>query len=75
MPKYNNSFRNPKHVEQTIVTEDGDTDNESVIGTVRLKPSTVLWKPSGAHRFFSVPLQKFTEWIQAPSTKATRVKK
>jgi hypothetical protein len=49
MPKYNNAFRSPEHREETIVDGKG-----SVIGTIRVKPSGVLWKSTNARKFHSV---------------------
>ena len=65
MPKYKNSFRGADFVEETIVDDQG-----VVVGTIRIKPSSVLWKPKGKHSFLSVPLEKFTDWITDPGTKA-----
>lgn len=69
LPKYNNSFKRTDYREETIVDENG-----AILGTVRLKPSSVLWKPTGAHKFYSVALNDFTAWITAVSTEAKRVK-
>lgn len=66
MPKYNNSFSSPKYIEETIVNDDG------VVGYIRIKPSGILWKPKGERKYFSVPLERFTDWITAPKTKAGR---
>ncbi len=68
MPKYNNSFRSPSYIEETIENENG------MVGTIRIKPSSVLWKPKGAQKFFSVPLSRFTEWIQGQDAKASKTK-
>jgi hypothetical protein len=67
MPKYNNSFRSPGHIEERIVDGEG-----SVIGTIRVKPSSVLWKPTNARKFHSVSLKKFTDWIEDPATGAKK---
>jgi hypothetical protein len=70
MPAYNNKFRSSEYHEETIVSEQDGT----VVGTIRIKPSSVLWKPSGAHKFYSVSLAKFGEWITHDDTKARKVK-
>lgn len=70
MPSYKNNFRSPAFVEVTIADE-----KEAVVGTIRLKPSSVLWKPKGKHSFRSVSLKKFTEWMEDPETKASTTKK
>lgn len=67
MPDYVNSFKTPVYVEETIVDADG-----KVIGTIRVKPSGVLWKPSGSSKYYSAPLDDFVAWITAPATKAKR---
>lgn len=41
MPDYNNRFREPKYYQMTIVND----DNGAMVGTLRVKPSGVLWKP------------------------------
>lgn len=40
MPLYKNSFRTPDYYEETIIDED-----ETVVGTIRVKPVSILWKP------------------------------
>jgi hypothetical protein len=70
MPKYLNQFKSPDHIEETIVDEDGAT-----VGTIRVKPTSVLWKPKGQHQFYAVPLTKFATWITSPGTAAKRAKK
>lgn len=70
MPKYTNEFQNPEYSEETILDS-----NKEVIGTIRIKPSSVMWKPSGKHKFLAVPLDKFTAWIADKATGATEVKK
>ena len=69
MPKYNNIFHGPKYIEQEIRDE-----GNSVIGTIRIKPSSVQWKDKSKGKFHTVPLQKFIEWILLPSTKAKKTK-
>ncbi len=69
MPQYKNSFRAPDHIEETIVDEHG-----AVIGTIRIKPSGVLWKPRGKQKFYRKSLDDLTDWMTNPKTKATRVK-
>ena len=58
MPRYSNQFLNPSYVEQTIANADG-----SRRGTLRIKPCSVLWKPAGAHSFYSAPLAEFEKWL------------
>lgn len=58
MPKYLNRFVEPDYIERKIASSDG-----SLRGTLRIKPSSVLWKPAGAHKFHAVPLDTFERWI------------
>jgi hypothetical protein len=69
MPKYKNAFKSPDFLEETIVNDKGD-----VVGTIRIKPSSVLWRPSGKHKFLAVPLDRFKAWITDPTTQAQEVK-
>ena len=70
MPSYKNEFRSPEYLEETIVSE----QNGKVIGTIRIKPSSVQWKPSNARKFYSVSLTTFSEWIMDDDTNANKVK-
>jgi hypothetical protein len=67
MPRYKNSFKFPDFREETIIDENG-----YIIGTIRIKPSTVLWKPRGEHNFFAMPIEKFAAWITDSGTAASR---
>ena len=58
MPRYNNKFDTPKYIEEKILDNSG-----GVVGTIRIKPSTVLWKPKGKQKFLSVTLESFHKWI------------
>lgn len=68
MPKYVNSFASPSYIEETIVNDSG------VVGTIRIKPSGVLWKPKGAQKYFAVPVDDFAAWITSPATGASKTK-
>ena len=67
MPRYNNSFSNPEYREEAILDESG-----GLIGSLRIKPSSLLWKPSGARKYYAVPLERFTDWIVSSEAGATR---
>ncbi len=69
MPVYKNSFRAPAYFEETIIDEE-----DIVVGTIRVKPSSILWKPKNAQKYYSIKLQKFTEWITDSDTKAKKTK-
>jgi hypothetical protein len=70
MPGYKNSIKAPEYVEANIVDE-----NRAVVGDIRVTPSSVLWRAKGQHKFLSVPLEKFQQWITDPSTSAKKVSK
>ena len=67
MPK--NEFAGPNFIQETIITQEG-----SKIGVIRIKPSTVLWKPSWEQKFYSISLDSFVEWITRPETGAARTR-
>ncbi len=69
MPKYTKQFARPDHYDHDILD-----DQDKKIGTLRVKPTGVHWKPVSAQKFFSVPLDKFTKWITDPNTQASRTK-
>ena len=69
VPKYRNSFRAPTYAQHTIVDGDG-----KVIGTIRIKPSSIQWKPSSAKRRYAVWLEDFSAWITDARTRADRTK-
>ena len=69
MPKYLNRFSSPTFIEETILDADS-----TIVGTVRIKPSSVMWRPKGSHSFFSVPLDRFAAWITDVGTAAKKLK-
>ena len=67
MPEYVNKFKSPVYIEETIMDNNGNT-----IGTIRIKPSGILWKPSGSPKYYSIPLDDFIAWITDKQTRARR---
>jgi hypothetical protein len=67
MARFKNRFGRPNYLEETIIERAG-----SRIGVIRIKPSSVLWKPSGKKQFYSVTLDKFSDWITSRRTHAER---
>lgn len=57
------SIRRPLF-EEFEITEDG-----SVIGTIRIKPSGILWSPKGKHSWFGVSVEQFAEFAEANGKK------
>jgi hypothetical protein len=68
MPDYVNKFVTPSFVEETVI----NATTSVIIGTIRVKPSGVLWKPKGQRKYYAVNLDQFIGWITAPSTGADR---
>lgn len=68
MAAYKNSFGNPDHFDHLILD-----NNNNTVGTLRVKPSGLSWK-AGKHKFYTVNLQEFVDWITNPNTKAKRTK-
>ncbi len=67
MPAYKYKFKSLEYFEETILDDKNDT-----IGTVRIKPSGILWKPKGQHKYYAVTLEQFKEWITDENTRAKR---
>jgi hypothetical protein len=67
MPKSKNKFAGPNFFEETILDKEGNK-----IGDIRIKPASVLWKPSGDRQFYCVPLSSFTRWITSRRASASR---
>ena len=68
MQSSKNKFRGPSYIEETVL----DLKTDEVVGTIRLKPSTILWKPKNAKKFYSVTLEKFYEWMMDEETKVRK---
>jgi len=54
-----NEFKAPKYHQFEIVN-DG-----RIVGTLRVKPAALLWKPKGARTWRGVDLEEFAKWIEA----------
>jgi hypothetical protein len=52
-------FRVPESQDFTII-EDG-----KVLGTVRVKPSAIMWKAKGAHNWKGVTPEKFGQFAES----------
>ena len=63
-------FGSPAYTQHVIL----NVEDESVVGTIRVKPTTIMWKPKGGKKFYAVTLDKFADWITDPQTKARRLK-
>ena len=68
MPRYNHSIKSPSYYEHEYVDEEGAT-----IGTLRVKPSGLLWKGRYKRKFLSVSLEEFIDWIEDEGTEAAEI--
>ncbi len=66
----NSYFRSPSYTEHTILR----SSDQTVVGTIRVKPTTVMWKSKGGKQFHAVELERFADWITDPKTGARRLK-
>jgi hypothetical protein len=59
MPEYKYKFKEPAYYEMTMSGGDGE-----VVGTLRIKPSRILWWPANAKKWYSVSLDDFAVWAE-----------
>ena len=57
MPKYKNAFGRPQFYDHDIVNDEGK------VGTIRVKPNGIGWKPKHSQKFTSISLEQFVAWI------------
>ena len=67
MPKYTNSFKESEYYEHTVVDEGGN-----LVGTLRVKPVSILWKAPNARSFKALPLKRFIEVAEAEGKSVDR---
>jgi hypothetical protein len=60
MPASVNKFLEPDHYDHQI----GAADEGGKVGELRIKPSSILWKPKNGRKYFSVSLEVFAQWIE-----------
>ncbi len=65
-----------KFLEQTSYDHEiGNADDGKTIGTLRVKPSTILWRPKAAKSddpWFSATLDEFIVWIKDKNYKVSK---
>jgi hypothetical protein len=61
MPDSVNVFGEPQSYDHTIYKK----LSGAKVGEIRVKPSSILWKPKGAHKYSSVSLEDFAEWMKS----------
>jgi hypothetical protein len=69
MPDYKYSFESPEYQELQILDQ-----RKERLGKIRIKPSTILWKPANGKRYYSVSIDDFAQWIMRPRTGAKKTK-
>ncbi len=68
MPASIYKFSAPKSYDHDFV----DAETGEKIGELRLKPSSILWKPKSAHEYYSATLDEFTAWIKVKNHKVAK---
>jgi len=48
--------------------EFAEVDTNKKIGELRLKPSSILWKPKGAREYHAASLDDFITWMKTKGT-------
>lgn len=59
MPNSVNAFGEPECYDHQIY----EKTTWKKVGELRIKPSTILWKPKGARKYSAVPLEDFAAWM------------
>ena len=59
----NNNFKPQKFVDHEIVDSDGE-----MVGTLRVKPSGILWSPKDAKKWRRVTLENFAAFMEENGT-------
>jgi hypothetical protein len=63
-----NKFKQQEHIELKIETNEGE-----FVGTLRVRPSTILSKPAKRQQFYKASLSRFSEWIsERPGAKKVK---
>ena len=70
MPKYNNAWIGNTAYDHEIAGPD-----DKKLGTLRVKPTGIGWKPANARQFHSVSLAKLTAWITDKGASGSRLTK
>ena len=71
MPAYTKAFRESDFYEHTIV-EKADAVNTNKVGTLRLKPVSILWQPKGSRQFYRVTLEEFDTFMRNRGTRVSK---
>jgi hypothetical protein len=61
MPTSKYKFLEPGSYDHEI----GEANGSGKVGELRLKPSSILWKPKGKQKYFSISIDQFAVWIEA----------
>ena len=66
------SFRVPKSQDFEIV--DNGSGKEEIIGTLRVKPSGILWAPKGSHVWYGINLRQVRQFRRSKRHKTEDVR-
>lgn len=69
MPDYKKRFLEGDYYEHTIVQNDG---SNGAVGSIRLKPVSISWKPKSARQYYTVSLEAFADWIEKEGRRTTK---
>lgn len=70
MPKYKNYLAGRQHEDHQIK----NTEDDAVVGWIRVKPSGIVWYPKNVRYGYAISLEKLHACITAEATKAERQK-
>jgi len=68
MPTSKYKFHEPVSYDH-IISEEASGNK---VGELRLKPSSILWKPKGQQQFFVASLDEFSAWIVAKNKRVSK---
>ena len=69
MPKYNYQFKSPAYTQEEIMDDSGKK-----LGTIRVKPVSIAWKPANAREYLTVPMDDFIVWNKSKQSGAKATK-
>ena len=61
-----------KHFKAPVSQDLKIYEDDEVLGTLRVRPSAVLWKPKGAHSWYRLSIEKFGDYAVRKGTKKQR---
>ena len=68
MPQYRYYIKEPAYTDFNIF----ENDTNSKFGTLRVKPSSILWKPANAQEFKVITLEAFADFMNRQENVSSR---